>query len=68
MPIYQYECPNGHIVERVARITEPTPPAESCPTENCGLPTKFVVAPIGGLRFKGRGFHATDYGKEYGGS
>lgn len=55
MPIYQYECRNGHRFERLESIGDP--PRKRCPT--CRTKVRRVVAPVG-IIFKGSGFYITD--------
>ena len=59
MPIYEYRCPNGHLVELFHRMDEPPPGA----CEVCGAsPMEKVLHPVP-VFFKGKGFYATDYGR-----
>jgi putative FmdB family regulatory protein len=57
MPIYEYRCENGHLLEVMQKITEE--PMTTC-TE-CGAPVARVFHPIA-VHFKGSGFYNTDYG------
>ena len=57
MPIYEYRCENGHLIEVMQKITED--PVTKC-TE-CGAPVQRVFHPIA-VHFKGSGFYNTDYG------
>lgn len=59
MPIYEYKCPNGHLIEEIHGMTEPGP--EAC--SECGAsPLVRVLHPVA-VHFKGSGFYSTDYGK-----
>lgn len=59
MPIYEYRCPKGHLVELFHRMDEPAP--EAC--EVCGAgPMEKVLHPVP-VFFKGKGFYSTDYGR-----
>jgi putative FmdB family regulatory protein len=58
MPIYEYRCENGHVLEVMQRISED--PLTSCST--CGAPVERVFHPVA-VHFKGSGFYSTDYGK-----
>ena len=57
MPIYEYRCENGHLLEVMQKITEE--PMTTC-TE-CGAPVARVFHPVA-VHFKGSGFYNTDYG------
>ena len=57
MPIYEYRCENGHLLEVMQKITED--PITEC--SECGAPVKRVFHPIA-VHFKGKGFYNTDYG------
>ena len=59
MPIYEYKCPNGHLLEVFHGMTEPGP--QQC--EVCGAtPLQRVLHPVA-VHYKGSGFYSTDYGK-----
>jgi putative FmdB family regulatory protein len=59
MPIYEYKCPNGHLLEVFHGMTEPGP--EKC--EICGAaPLQRVLHPVA-VHYKGSGFYSTDYGR-----
>jgi putative FmdB family regulatory protein len=59
MPIYEYKCPNGHLLEVFHGMTEPGP--ERC--EVCGAaPLQRVLHPVA-VHYKGSGFYSTDYGR-----
>jgi putative FmdB family regulatory protein len=59
MPIYEYKCPNGHLLEVFHGMTEPGP--QQC--ETCGAsPLQRVLHPVA-VHYKGSGFYSTDYGK-----
>jgi putative FmdB family regulatory protein len=57
MPIYEYRCENGHLLEVMQKIADP--PVTACTT--CGAPVQRVFHPIA-VHFKGSGFYNTDYG------
>jgi putative FmdB family regulatory protein len=57
MPIYEYRCENGHLLEVMQKITDD--PVTVC--EECGAPVQRVFHPIA-VHFKGSGFYNTDYG------
>jgi putative FmdB family regulatory protein len=60
MPIYEYKCPNGHLLEVFHGMTEPGP--ETC--EVCGEgPLVRVLHPVA-VHYKGSGFYSTDYGRK----
>ena len=59
MPIYEYKCPNGHLLEVFHGMTEAGP--DSC--EICGAaPLVRVLHPVA-VHYKGSGFYSTDYGR-----
>ena len=59
MPIYEYKCPNGHLLEVFHGMNEPGP--TSC--EVCGAaPLVRVLHPVA-VHYKGSGFYSTDYGR-----
>ena len=59
MPIYEYKCPNGHLLEVFHGMNEPSP--QRC--EVCGAePLVRVLHPVA-VHYKGSGFYSTDYGK-----
>jgi putative FmdB family regulatory protein len=57
MPIYEYRCENGHLLEVMQKITDD--PVTKC--EVCGAPVQRVFHPVA-VHFKGSGFYNTDYG------
>jgi putative FmdB family regulatory protein len=57
MPIYEYRCENGHLLEVMQKITDD--PVTTC--EICAAPVQRVFHPIA-VHFKGSGFYNTDYG------
>src|SRR4051812_29305192 len=57
MPIYEYRCENGHLIEVMQKITDD--PVTTC--EVCQAPVQRVFHPIA-VHFKGSGFYNTDYG------
>jgi putative FmdB family regulatory protein len=59
MPIYEYRCPNGHLLEVFHGINDPSP--TRC--EVCGAsPLERVLHPVA-VHYKGSGFYSTDYGR-----
>jgi putative FmdB family regulatory protein len=59
MPIYEYKCPNGHLLEVFHGMNEPSP--QKC--EVCGAsPLVRVLHPVA-VHYKGSGFYSTDYGR-----
>ena len=60
MPIYEYKCPNGHLVEVIHGMTEDGPSV----CEVCGeAPLQRVLHPVA-VHYKGSGFYSTDYGRK----
>jgi len=58
MPIYEYRCNScDNLFDRLQNHDDDEP---DCPV--CGRTVMRIFSPTG-LRFKGSGFHATDYGK-----
>jgi putative FmdB family regulatory protein len=57
MPIYEYRCEEGHLLEVMQKITDD--PVSHC--EICGAGVQRVFHPIA-VHFKGSGFYNTDYG------
>lgn len=59
MPIYEYKCPNGHLLEVFHGMNESGP--TKC--EVCGAaPMVRVLHPVA-VHYKGSGFYSTDYAK-----
>ncbi|HZI91811.1 MAG TPA: FmdB family zinc ribbon protein [Thermoleophilaceae bacterium] len=58
MPIYEYRCDKGHVLEVMQRMSDDS--VSAC-TE-CGAPVQRVFHPVA-VHFKGSGFYNTDYGK-----
>jgi len=59
VPIYEYKCPNGHLLEVFHGMQEPGPTA----CEVCGAsPLVKVLHPVA-VHYKGSGFYSTDYGR-----
>jgi putative FmdB family regulatory protein len=57
MPVYEYKCEKGHVVEVIQSMADD--PLTKC--EECGAPAQRVLyAPA--VHFKGKGFYNTDYG------
>ena len=63
MPLYEYECPQCGLFERMQKFSDPI--LTACPT--CDQPVeKLLSAPA--IQFKGSGWYVTDYsGKSSGG-
>lgn len=61
MPTYSYECEEcGHAFDVVQGMKDK--PKKKCP--KCKkMKLQKVILGVGGIRFKGDGFHGTDYGK-----
>jgi putative FmdB family regulatory protein len=62
MPTYEFQCPEGHEVERFYRTISAAPAEIECP--ECGKVAQRKVSGGAGLVFKGSGFYITDYGKD----
>lgn len=60
MPTYEYQCPEGHIFEKLQKMSDK--PQAKCPV--CGKPAMRKISGGAGLVFKGSGFYITDYGKD----
>jgi putative FmdB family regulatory protein len=59
MPIYEYKCPNGHLLEVFHGMNEPAPTkCEVCDAS----PLVRVLHPVA-VHYKGSGFYSTDYGR-----
>jgi putative FmdB family regulatory protein len=59
MPLYEYECANGHRFEKIQKFSDPL--VAVCPT--CGAAVqKLMSSPA--IQFKGSGFYITDYAKK----
>ena len=60
MPIYEYKCPNGHLLEVFHGINESGPSkCEVCEAS----PMTRVLHPVA-VHYKGSGFYSTDYGRK----
>lgn len=59
MPIYEYECENGHRFEAFQSMSEEA--LDTCP--DCGASARRLLRPPA-VHFKGSGFYNTDYGKQ----
>lgn len=59
MPLYEYECGNGHRFEVIQKFSDP--PVEKCPT--CGSPVRKLIASPA-IQFKGSGWYVTDYARK----
>ena len=60
MPTYEYQCPDGHVFEKLQKMSDK--PRARCPV--CGKPAVRKISGGAGLVFKGSGFYITDYGKD----
>ena len=59
MPLYEYECTNGHRFEKIQKFSDPQ--VTTCPT--CGAPVqKLMSSPA--IQFKGSCWYITDYAKK----
>ncbi len=59
MPIYEYYCEKCDVqIEVLQKFTARR--QMKCP--ECGRKIKRIMSRIGGFKFKGPGFYATDYG------
>lgn len=59
MPLYEYECANGHRFEVIQKFSDP--PLEKCQT--CGAAVRKLLASPA-IQFKGTGWYITDYAKK----
>jgi putative FmdB family regulatory protein len=59
MPIYEYECPNGHRFEVIQKFDEA--PVEVC--KECGAPVQRLISSPA-IQFKGSGWYITDYARK----
>lgn len=63
MPLYEYECPQCGLFERMQKFSDPI--LKACPTCKKRV-EKLISAPA--IQFKGTGWYVTDYsGKSSGG-
>jgi putative FmdB family regulatory protein len=60
MPTYEYRCPDGHLFERIQKMTDRS--RVKCP--ECGQLSLRQISGGAALVFKGSGFYITDYGKD----
>jgi len=59
MPLYEYECEDGHRFEVIQKFSDP--PVEKC--RICGKPVrKLLSSPA--IQFKGSGWYVTDYARK----
>ena len=59
MPLYEYQCANGHRFERIVKFSDP--PLTECPTCSAAV-HKLMSSPA--IQFKGSGWYITDYAKK----
>lgn len=62
MPVYEYECANGHRFERVKSIKISAKQLENDKCDECKAAATLQVSQTGAPILVGRGFHANDYG------
>jgi putative FmdB family regulatory protein len=60
MPIYEYECPNGHIQEELVSHSD-IDNIKTCPV--CGKKAKRIMSQ-NNFQLKGTGWYVTDYAKK----
>jgi putative FmdB family regulatory protein len=60
MPTYEYQCPEGHVFDKLQKMTDKS--RAKCPV--CGKTATRKISGGAGLVFKGSGFYITDYGKD----
>lgn len=58
MPIYEYQCEDGHRFEVIQSFSD----EDLTECRECGARVKRLISPPA-IHFKGKGFHNTDYGK-----
>jgi putative FmdB family regulatory protein len=61
MPLYEYECDNGHRFEVIQRFSDP--PVATCGT--CEAPVRRLLSSPA-IQFKGKGWYITDYARKGG--
>lgn len=59
MPIYEYQCPNGHRFEVIQKFDDAS--VQVC-TE-CGAPVERLISSPA-IQFKGSGWYITDYARK----
>lgn len=62
MPVYEYECKNGHRFERVKSIKVSDRVRDNDKCDACGERAKLAPSRTAHPILVGRGFHANDYG------
>lgn len=62
MPLYEYECKNGHVTDRVKSIKCSDRERDTDKCEICGEKAILKVSRPNPPILVGRGFHANDYG------
>lgn len=62
MPIYEYECKNGHRFDRVKSIKVSDRVRDNDTCDSCGGKAKLAASRPANPILVGRGFHANDYG------
>lgn len=58
MPLFEYQCKNGHTHTKLCKSLEEAPSSEECP--ECDLTATRQVSSCG-ITLKGSGFYANDY-------
>ena len=59
MPLYEYRCGNGHMMQTVRSIHDDEPAEVICP--ECSNPMHQVLGGVA-IKFNGKGFYSTDKG------
>jgi len=59
MPIYEYECPNGHRFEVIQKFDDAS--VDVC--TQCGAPVQRLISSPA-IQFKGSGWYITDYARK----
>ncbi len=62
MPLYEYECPKGHVTERVKSIKASDSERDTDKCETCGVKADLKVSRPNPPILVGTGFHSNDYG------
>lgn len=62
MPLYEYECSNGHKFDRVKSIKSTDRQRDNDKCDACGAKATLSVSRPNPPILIGRGFHSNDYG------
>ncbi len=62
MPVYEYQCVNGHRFERVKAIKVSDKERDNDKCDKCNSAATLQISQTGAPILVGRGFHANDYG------